>query len=74
MPTPGEIKGHLIKLLQPMLSCGMDLWNAFRELYGSNLVWYYKVVSEMKWRIDRDEKAAKGCDTEAEGGRLHKPQ
>jgi tRNA-dihydrouridine synthase 1 len=69
-PTPPSgIKGHLFKLLRPALSRETDLRNALGELRGSNLVPYYKVVREMKRRMDGDAEASGGHDTE--GGFPH---
>jgi tRNA-dihydrouridine synthase 1 len=68
-PTPPSgIKGHLFKLLRPALSRETDLRDALGELRGSNLTPYYKVVREMKRRMDTE---AEGCDKEVEGGFPH---
>jgi tRNA-dihydrouridine synthase 1 len=69
-PTPPSgIKGHLFKLLRPALSRETDLRGALGELRGSNLAPYYKVVWEMKRRMDAE--AAGERDAEAGGGFLH---
>ena len=71
-PTlPSGIKGHLFKLLRPALSRETDLRNALGELRGSNLEPYYKVVREMKQRMDKDAGASVGCDVEPEGAFPH---
>lgn len=71
-PTPPSgIKGHLFKLLRPALSRETDLRNALGEIRGSNLAPYYKVVREMKQRMDKDAEASRGCDVEPEGGFPH---
>jgi tRNA-dihydrouridine synthase 1 len=71
-PTPPSgIKGHLFKLLRPALSRETDLRNALGELRGSDLAPYYKVVREMKRRMDKEAEAAGGCGSEVEGGFPH---
>lgn len=68
LTPPSGIKGHLFKLLRPALSRETDLRRALGELRGSNLAPYYKVVREMKRRMDTE---AGGHDTEAEGSFPH---
>jgi tRNA-dihydrouridine synthase 1 len=61
--SPSGIKGHLFKLLRPALSRETDLRNVLGQLHGPDLEPYYKVVWEMKRRMDRDAEVIGGDRT-----------
>lgn len=69
LTPPSGIKGHLFKLLRPALSRETDLRDALGQLRGSDLIPYYKVVREMKTRMDRDRDANEAVvvDTDMKG-------